>query len=103
MVSNNNLKKAASDASSKFFSSAEKITTKKKNTPIETQVKGKKAATKQVFSFRGEKEDVKAWRLYAAITGMKVDDLGSLAMKQYLENHPLKGAEKALFDEKLNR
>lgn len=60
-----------------------------------------KKSEKKVFSFRGDKEDVKAWRLYATVTGLKVDDLGSIAMQEYIASHPLKGAEKALFDEKM--
>lgn len=56
---------------------------------------------KKVFSFRGEKSDVKAWRLYANIVGLKVDDLGSLALNEYLNKHPLNEIENALFQERM--
>ncbi len=87
------LDRAAQKATAGFFSGdaepAKKIEDKK--------------SEKKVFSFRGNQEDVKAWRLYATVTGTKVDDLGTSAMQEYIENHPLKGAEKALFDEKMNK
>ena len=57
---------------------------------------------KQVFSFRGSHDSVKAWRLYARISGTRVDDLGSKALDEYISNHPLTGAEKAVFDERMN-
>lgn len=86
MATKKSLAGGAATATAKIFSNAQ----------------AKKIKTsKQVFSFRGETDDVKAWRLYATVTGTKVDDLGSLAMQEYLKNHPLKGAEKALFDERM--
>ena len=55
---------------------------------------------KQVFSFRAEKELVKQWRTYAAACpGMKVDELGRLALQEYIENHPLTGAAKKFYQE----
>lgn len=86
------LNAAAQKATAGFFSG--ETTSEKEN---------KKNETKKVFSFRGDKTDVKAWRLYATVTGTKVDDLGTFAMQEYLNNHPLNGAEKALFDEKMNK
>lgn len=104
MANKNSLSKAASNAGAKFFSSADNTDQKKEKISGVASLNKKEATEKkikQVFSFRGEKDDVKAWRLYATVTGTKVDDLGSLAMQEYLANHPLKGAEKALFDEKM--
>jgi hypothetical protein len=102
MASKEKLNKGAAAATAKLFSGLTEP--EKESVAAEAPVKEEKAkdkAVKQVFSFRGEKEAVKAWRLYATVTGTKVDDLGSLAMQEYLANHPLKGAEKALFDEKM--
>lgn len=57
---------------------------------------------KVVFSFRAERELVKQWRAYAAsCLGMKVDDLGVLAMQEYIRNHPLSGVFKEFYEEKM--
>lgn len=54
---------------------------------------------KQVFSFRADGELIKRWRVYAsACPGMKVDDLGTLALQEYIENHKLTGDAKAFFE-----
>lgn len=100
MANKNSLSKAAASTGSKFFSGSESGKVIKDVSSVKTQLKEEKVP-KQVFSFRGDKNDVKAWRLYANITGIKVDDLGSFAMKEYLENHPLEDIEKALFDERM--
>lgn len=100
MANKNSLSKAAASTGSKFFSGSESGKAIKDVSSVKNQLKEEKVP-KQVFSFRGDKNDVKAWRLYANITGIKVDDLGSLAMKEYLENHPLEDIEKALFDERM--
>lgn len=104
MASKDKLNKGAAAATAKLFSGSTEP--EKESVAVEEPVKEEKGkdkdkVVKQVFSFRGEKDAVKAWRLYATVTGTKVDDLGSLAMQEYLANHPLKGAEKALFDEKM--
>ena len=106
MASKDKLNKGAAAATAKLFSGSKEP--EKESVAVEEPVKEEKGkdkdkdkVVKQVFSFRGEKDAVKAWRLYATVTGTKVDDLGSLAMQEYLANHPLKGAEKALFDEKM--
>ncbi len=58
---------------------------------------------KVVFSFRAERELVKQWRAYAAsCLGMKVDDLGVLAMQEYISNHPLSGVFKEFYEKKMN-
>ena len=62
----------------------------------------KKAADPvKVFSFRAAVHDVDQWRLYAAIRGEKVDEIGAAAMREYLKKHPLSAEEKALFDKRL--
>ena len=68
---------------------------------------GKKSAEKaakeemKVFSFRGAVQDVDQWRLYASIRGVKVDEFGAAAMKEYIKRHPLSAEEKALFDKRI--
>ena len=99
MATKKNLNEVAAAETAKIFTNKKSTQSKKKNTAVEDHVNAK--TEKKVFSFRGEEDHVKAWRLYATVTGTKVDELGSLAMEEYLANHPLKGAEKALFDEKM--
>lgn len=68
---------------------------------------GKKVAEKaakeemKVFSFRGAVQDVDQWRLYASIRGVKVDEFGAAAMKEYIKRHQLSAEEKALFDKRI--
>lgn len=77
--------------------------------PIQTMPDATKPAEKAntkpdkvVFSFRAERELVKQWRAYAAsCLGMKVDDLGVLAMQEYIRNHPLSGVFKEFYEEKM--
>ena len=78
--------------------------------PIKTMPDATKPAEKAntkpdkvVFSFRAERELVKQWRAYAAsCLGMKVDDLGVLAMQEYISNHPLSGVFKEFYEKKMN-
>jgi hypothetical protein len=77
-----------------------------KSSSVETKaVRGRKKGTgepvKAVFSFRAAKGDVDQWRLYAAIKGDKVEDIGAAAMREYVKRHPLKDEEKALFDKRI--
>lgn len=58
--------------------------------------KGKKIDDTKVFSFRGWKDEVDYWRLYATVKGMKVDELGSAAINEYIKRHPVTGAESDL-------
>lgn len=53
---------------------------------------------KQVFSFRATLDDITDWKAYSTATGEKMENIGTAAMNEYLENHPLTGAEKAVFD-----
>lgn len=92
MSSKDRLKNSAAVATAKLFSGA--VEQEPKKSPAKKEVK-------KVFSFRGDETKVKAWRLYASISGQKVDDLGSLAMEEYLANHPLEDLEKKLFDERM--
>ena len=60
--------------------------------------KGKKIDDTKVFSFRGWKDEVDFWRLYASLKGMKIDEVGSAAMNEYIKRHPITGEEKELQD-----
>lgn len=58
---------------------------------------------KKVFSFRGDQTAVTSWRLYADASGLKVDDLGTAAMMEYIENHPLTKDQQKIFDLKMKQ
>lgn len=92
----NRLNSAAKDKTKKLFSGA--------TDPNEKKTKSAQVIKmpKKVFSFRGPDKDVDKWRLYATLRGEKADDLWSTAMNEFIHKHPLKGAAKDLFDEKMN-
>lgn len=58
--------------------------------------KGKKADDTKVFSFRSWIDEVDGWRLYAAVKGLKIDELGAAAMNEYIKRHPITDAEREL-------
>ena len=58
--------------------------------------KGKKIDDTKVFSFRGWKDEVDQWRLYAMAKGMKIDEVGSAAMNEYIKRHPVTAEESEL-------
>lgn len=73
--------------------------------PIENTPKEEKAEEKpntkqkkQVFSFRATIEDIASWKAYATATGQTMENVGTAAMNEYLENHRLTGAEQAIFE-----
>ena len=92
MAGKKNLGDVAKATTSKFFSGTPK----------------KSDSEKQVFSFRGDKESVRQWRLYATLVKMQhdpeekflVDDIWSAAMNEYIERHPLDDSLKKIFEEK---
>lgn len=53
---------------------------------------------KQVFSFRATIEDIASWKAYATATGQTMENVGTAAMNEYLENHRLTGAEQSIFE-----
>lgn len=73
---------------------AEEITTAKENGQNEAYTKSQK----QVFSFRATLEDIMEWKAYSTATGDKIENLCSTAINEYIKNHSLTGAEKAIFD-----
>ena len=56
--------------------------------------KGKNGDDVKVFSFRSWVDEVESWRLYAQVKGMKVDDLGAAAMREYIKRHPVTDEER---------
>ena len=59
---------------------------------------------KKVFSFRADQQEAASWRAYADARGMKMDQLGAEAFREYLEAHPLTSADqKQIYDIKVRR
>lgn len=56
--------------------------------------KGKNGDDVKVFSFRSWADEVESWRLYAQVKGVKVDDLGAAAMREYIKRHPVTDEER---------
>lgn len=118
-----NLTQAAQAATDHFFTGSVEAQSESVSKPSETAQEGRQAdrtgesssdETKaargrkktvsepvKVFSFRAAIGDVDQWRLYAAIKGEKVDEIGAAAMREYIKRHPLKDEEKALFDKRV--
>lgn len=50
------------------------------------------------FSFRSDPDYVHKWREYAKAKCMTVDELGTQALNNWLEDHPLDKEEQSIFD-----
>ena len=105
------LKTAGADMD-KFFSGASQKPSEpvKKTTVGRSKAKAEKApkepqkaekSKKKVFSFRAEETTVDSWRLWADAKGMKVDELGTLALTEYIKKHSLTADQKKIYDLKL--
>lgn len=57
-----------------------------------------KKAVKKVFSFRTLAENADDWRLWADAAGMKVDDLGTAALTEYIKRHPLTDDQNQIYE-----
>lgn len=84
MAKKKDFKASAQTVMDGYFSQKEEEPVK-----AEPKITGKKKDTHKPFSFWAIKKDADEWRLWAKAKGMKVDDLGNAAMKEYIENHPL--------------
>ena len=86
-----------------FFSEAEQQEdeVKQQEDPVAIPAKkgktGKKTDTHKPFPFWAIKEDADNWRLWAKAKNIKVDDMGSEAMKEYIRNHPLTPDQETIF------
>ena len=93
------LKKAADDGLDKFFSdlpSGEELFEPEVKKPVKTEPE--KKPVKKVFSFRTLAEDADDWRIWADAKGMKVDDLGTLALKEYIKRHKLTEDQQQIYE-----
>lgn len=58
---------------------------------------------KKVFSFRAEADEADSWRVWADASGLKVDELGERAIREYIKRHPLKGDQLQIYELKLGQ
>lgn len=57
-----------------------------------------KPSPKQVFSFRASLSDITVWRAYATATGETMENIGCMAMNEYIKRHRLDGTKLAVFE-----
>ena len=102
------LKTAGADMD-KFFTGATesptespKRSTKRNTKTVKEEPKEEpQKAQKKVFSFRAEVDQVDSWRVYADAKGMKVDELGTLALTEYIKKHSLTEDQKKIYELKM--
>lgn len=58
---------------------------------------------KKVFSFRADAEEADSWRVWADASGLKVDELGQSAIREYIKRHPLKGDQLQIYELKMKK
>ena len=101
--------KSAGANMDKFFSEASESVTEspKKTTKRNTQAEPEKVtespqkAQKKVFSFRAEVDQVDSWRVWADAKGLKVDELGTLALTEYIKRHSLTEDQRQIYELKM--
>lgn len=57
--------------------------------------------THKVFSFRAPRETVDSWRVWAEAKGLKVDELGTLALTEYIKKHSLTADQRQIYELKM--
>ena len=101
----NNLTDAVQAATAGMFGNApESVQESRKEDQTDKSSGDAKAAEnglkrlKTVFSFRTWKDEIDDWRTYAKAKGLKVDELGAAAMREYVKRHPIKDEERKYQD-----
>ena len=99
------LKTAGSSLDKLFSGASESVAeptkkTTKRAEPAEPKkvTESPQKAQKKVFSFRAEVDQVDSWRLWADAKGLKVDELGTLAMTEYIKKHSLTEDQKKIYE-----
>lgn len=103
------LKKQTGEVLDGFFSNTQESVPEapKKSRQVKTQPEDHNGsekpqkAQKKVFSFRAEVESADSWRLWADAKGLKVDELGTLAITEYIKKHPLSPDQKQIYELKM--
>ena len=106
------MKKASAEAFDMFFSGApespqdapEKEARKTTGGAKKTAQRAPEGPTKtrkKVFSFRAEEGNVNSWRVWADAKGLKVDELGTLALTEYIKKHSLTEDQRQIYELKM--
>lgn len=100
--------KDAGSSLDKLFTGASEPTEKasettKKSTRgrAKAQPEEPKKTQKKVFSFRAEVDQVDSWRVWADAKGLKVDELGTLALTEYIKKHSLTEDQRQIYELKM--
>lgn len=67
-------------------------------TPKKEKQKEKGREKKQVFSFRAPLSEIALWKAFAMATGETMENIGCMAMSEYIKRYKLSGAELAVFE-----
>lgn len=63
-----------------------------------TTEKKQPSGKKKTFSFWANAEESDDWRLWAKSAGIKSDELGNNAIREYIKNHPLSEEQRQMYD-----
>jgi len=96
-----NMDKFFSEASESVSESPEKSTKRNTKEEPEKVTESPQKAQKKVFSFRAEVDQVDSWRVWADAKGMKVDELGTLALTEYIKRHSLTEDQRQIYELKM--
>mgnify|MGYP007101852473 CR=1 FL=1 len=96
-----NMDKFFSEASESVTESPKRSTKRNTKTVKEEPKEETQKAQKKVFSFRAEVDQVDSWRVWADAKGMKVDELGTLALTEYIKRHSLTEDQRQIYELKM--
>ena len=95
------LDKLFSGASESPTEPAKKTDKSNTKTVKEELTESPQKAQKKVFSFRADVDQINSWRVWADAKGLKVEELGTLAINEYIKKHPLTADQKKIYELKL--
>lgn len=91
----------ASETAEKTTETTKKSTRGRAKTQPEEPSEEPKKTQKKVFSFRAEVDQVDSWRVWADAKGLKVDELGTLALTEYIKKHSLTEDQRQIYELKM--
>lgn len=95
------LDKLFSGASESPTETVKKVTKGSVKAEPEKTTQSPQKARKKVFSFRAEVDQVDSWRIWADAKGLKVDELGTLALTEYIKKHKLTEDQQKIYELKM--
>ena len=91
----------ASETTEKASETTKKSTRGRAKAQPEEPTEKAQKAQKKVFSFRAEVDQVDSWRVWADAKGLKVDELGTLALTEYIKKHSLTEDQRQIYELKM--